>query len=140
MKKVLSISLLILVVCPSLIIAGDPLEYQLAVIDSGGYVSKSDIKVARFRSLLSQLSNKFVENKQQISDMTVAAQNRLRDCGVKESLLNMMEGMNKLFFQRNSGLKYAEYIAAYITCRRQGMSHSETIDGLQGILESFGVQ
>ena len=35
---------------------GDTLEYKLAVIDAGGYVSKGHVSVARFRSLLNQLS------------------------------------------------------------------------------------
>jgi len=44
--------------------ASEPLEYQLATINAAGYVSKDHITVARFRSLLNQLSVTFVEDKQ----------------------------------------------------------------------------
>lgn len=62
----------------------ESLEYKLAVINAGRYVSQDHITVARFRSLLQQLSNTFIENKPQISDMTVKAQELLRKEGIEE--------------------------------------------------------
>ena len=78
--------------------ADDSIEYKLAVVDSEGYVKKNDIKVARFRSLLKQLSDTCVENKKKIADMTVTAQMELKKLGIKESMLNMMEGMNNVLY------------------------------------------
>ena len=78
--------------------AGDSLEYQLATINAAGYVSRDDITVARFRSLLDQLSTTYIENKQQIADMSVKAQQLLKKEGVKESLLNIM-GRDEPTFQ-----------------------------------------
>jgi len=91
------------------------IEYKLAVIDAGGFVPKDDLTVARFRSLLNQLSRTYVENKQQIADMTVTAQKLLRKDGVDESLLNIMEGLNQLFSKPLGNQKYAEYAVAYVT-------------------------
>ena len=54
-------------------------------------MGKNDIFVARFCSLLRQLSVKYVKNRQQITDMTVKAQQMLRDEGVREKMLNLME-------------------------------------------------
>ena len=120
--------------------ASESLEYKLATINAGGYVSKNDIAVARFRSLLNQLSATFVEDKQQIADMSVTAQNLLKKEGVQESLMNIMEGMNRLFPRKIGNQKYAEYAAAYVTLRTKGQSHSEAIRGLQAILRGLGAQ
>jgi len=114
------------------------IEYQLAVIDAKGYVSKDHISVARFRSLLRQLSNTYVENRQQIADMTVKAQEILKkDEGIKESLLNIMEGMNQIFYKKIENQNYAEYIASYMALRTKGQSHLEAINGLKAIIETI---
>jgi len=118
---------------------GESIEYQLAVINAGGVVPKDDITVARFRSLLKQLDDTFVEDKQQIADMAVKARKLLKDEGIDEKLLNIMEGMNKLFSKPIENQKYAEYSAAYVLLRQKGMSHAEAFDGLKGILESMGI-
>jgi len=120
--------------------ADDSLAYKLATIDSTGYVSKDHVTVARFRSLLNQLSAKFVEDEQQIADMTAKARQMLRADGIEESLLNMMEGMNQLFIRTIENQQYAEYIAAYITLRSKGESHADAISGLQGILRAVGAR
>ncbi len=120
--------------------ASESLEYQLATINASGYVSKDHITVARFRSLLNQLSVTFVEDKQQIADMSVSAQNLLKKEGIQESLINIMEGMNQLFSIKIENQKYAEYTAAYVTLRGQGQSHAVAIDGLQEFFRAFGVR
>ena len=82
------VMLSLLSVLPSLH-ANESLEYKLATINAGGYVSKEHITVARFRSLLDQLSATFVEDKQQIADMSVTAQNLLKRDGIQESLITL---------------------------------------------------
>lgn len=119
--------------------ASESLEYQLATINAGGYVSRDHITVARFRSLLDQLSSTYIENKQQIADMSVKAQQLLKKDGVEENLLKIMEGLNQLFASRIENQKYAEYAAVYVTLRSKGQSHSEAIRGLQAILRGLGV-
>jgi hypothetical protein len=119
--------------------ATESLEYKLATINARGYVSKNHITVGRFRSLLAQLSSTYVENKQQIADMSVTAQEMLEKDGIEESLLNIMEGLNQLFATRIENQKYAEYAAAYVTLRSKGQSHSQAISGLKAILEGLGV-
>jgi hypothetical protein len=119
--------------------AGESIEYKLACINAGRQVRQDDITIARFRSLLRQLSSTFVENQQQIADMSVKGQQMLKQDGIAESLLNIMEGMNQLFSSKIENQKYAEYISAYLTLRDKGQSHSEAIKGLQGILRAMGI-
>lgn len=111
--------------------ANDTLEYQLATINSGSYVPKDHVTVARFRSLLEQLSETFVENRQQIADMSVTARQLLKKNGIEESLINIMEGLNTIFSIRVDNQKYSEYAAAYVTLRDKGQSHSEAVRGSQ---------
>lgn len=112
-----------------------PIEHQLATINAGGYVSKDHISIARFCSLLNQLSSTYIDDKQPIADMSVKAKEILRENGIEESLLNIMEGMNQIFSRKIGNQKYAEYIAAYIALRVKGQSHTEAIRGLQAILQ-----
>lgn len=117
----------------------ESIEYMLATIEKG-YVSRDDPIIARFRSLLKQLDAKFVENKTQIADMSVGAQKLLKeDEGIKESLLNIMEGMNRLFSSESTKLKYPEYLSAYMILRSKGQSHYEAIAGLKALLQSLGI-
>jgi len=114
------------------------IEYKLATIDKG-YVSEDDITITRFRSLLQQLDAKYADNKQGIADSTVMAQKLLREEGIEESLLNIMEGMNQLFSSESVNLEYTEYATAYVVLREKGQSHRDAIVGLRGILQAFGI-
>jgi len=120
--------------------ADESIEHKLASIDAKFQVPKNHITIGRFRSLLRQLSNTFVESKQEISDMTVIGQNLLRKEGIKESLLNIMEGMNQLFSTPSQNQKYSEYISAYVVLRAEGQTHSDAILDLKAVLQTFGVQ
>jgi hypothetical protein len=111
------------------------IEYQLAVVDAGGYVPDNDISVARFRSLLEQLSQAYGGSDQQIADQTVKAQELLKNRGVKESLLNIMTGMNKLFPIAKHNQHYAEVLALYIGLRDKGESNEDAVKDLQDLVQ-----
>lgn len=113
------------------------LAYKLGTIEKG-YVSKDDLIVKRFDNLLDQLSDKYVEDRQQVSDMTVKAKQILEDKGIDQSMIDIMEGMNLIFSGDIGGnQKYAEYVAAYITLREKGQSHDKAIRGLKGIVDTL---
>jgi hypothetical protein len=109
-----------------------PMEKKLADLNAGHTVDDNDITVARFRSLLDQLSQRFPEARDKIGDMTFKTQELLKKDGISESLLRIMEGLNQASKSSQSkGRKYAEYATAYTMLRNQGLSHEETIDGLE---------
>jgi len=110
------------------------IEYMLATINAGGYVSEDHITVARFRSLLQQLSATYRESPQQIADMSVAAHKILKDNGIDEKLINMMEAMNLLFPRKIENLEYAEYVSAYTALRQKGYTHEQAVDGLRELM------
>jgi hypothetical protein len=112
----------------------DPPERQLANIDAKQRVADDDITIARFRSLLDQLSEAFSMRKQDIADKTVVIQQLLRKEGVEEKMLNMMEGINRIFPGRAGDWKYDTILAYYATFRVKGRSHSEAIEGIVAVV------
>lgn len=119
-------------------IASESIEYKLATLNAKSYVAKDHITVARFRSLLNQLSATYIESSQEIADMSVIAQQQMRKDGIDESLLNIMEGMNQLFIVKVANQKYAEYAAAYATLRSSGQSHAQALNGIKALLRRLG--
>jgi hypothetical protein len=125
-------------ITPSTQTKSESLEYKLASIEKG-YVSRDDIIIARFRSLLQQLDSTYIESKQQIADKTLKTQELLKDRGIKENLLNIMEGMNRLFSTSAGSRSYAEDLGRYIFLRNKGQSHNEAIEGLRALLQSTDI-
>ena len=106
-----------------------PIEYQLALVDAGGL--PDDVTVNRFRSLLGQLDDKYAGGAQQIADRTVVAQKLLKQKGVSESLLNIMEGLNQILPDGVHDQQYDGMLAMYITMRDKGSSHAEAVESLR---------
>jgi hypothetical protein len=100
----------------------------LAIIDG----DSTDLKIARFRSLLVQLSDKVGASQQQISDTTVKAREELTKRGVQESLLNIMEGLNQIISQKLKPELYPTCVTTYISLRTEGQSHRQAVATLQG--------
>lgn len=114
-----------------------PLEHKLAIIDKG-YVTRDDIAVTRFKTLLDQLSSKYNETRQRISDVTVKGQSLLRDkYGIEESLLNIMEDMNQVLITKVDP-SYPLYATAYVHLRKTGISRQQAIIGIESFIKSIG--
>lgn len=96
-----------------------PLEYQLAVINAGGFVSESDITVKRFKFLLDDLQKKTGYTRQQIADLNTYAVDTLRDkYGRKANLLDFMEQSVRPLSAAK--VEYKEIIAAMIVLMGRG--------------------
>jgi hypothetical protein len=108
---------------------------MLAVIDGQ---PGDELMMNRFRSLLGQLDARYIETSQQIGDMTVKAQQMLRDQGVAVRLLDVMEGMNRIPSLGVSNQRYAEYVAMYVVLRQEGQSHEEGIGALSELTNALG--
>jgi hypothetical protein len=123
---------------PTNIIKREPLEYRLAVISTGGNVRENDDIIARFHSLLDELSQNYVEDSQQIANMSVIVRDQIKANGIDESLLNIMEGINQLLWPQDSTKKrYSECVFAYVGLRKKGLSHMEAIEKLQATVSGY---
>jgi len=114
----------------------ESMEYMLASIDAGHYILRDDVSIEKFRTLLKQLDEKFVEDETQIGDISVSTKFQLRDVGIQESLLNIMEGMNQLFSDTQEDIKYAEYTTLYLGLRKKEYLHDNAIKGLKLLFQN----
>jgi len=112
----------------------ESMEYMLACIDAGCYLPRDDDSIEKFRTLLQQLDVKFIEDETQIGDMSASTKFLLRDDGIQESILNIMEGMDQLFSGKPEDMKYAECTSLYIGMRKKEYSHENAIKGIKMLL------
>ena len=90
------------------------LEHKLADLNAGYYAEKNDPSIARFRYLLITIEAKTPNTQQQIADMTVWAQNDLKESyGKNVKLLELMEAANDSI-PTGVKMKYQEILAALI--------------------------
>ncbi len=122
------------------------LGFKLAVLESdsytlGKYPSESDQIVKRYNSLLTQLNDKYVEDSEQIADITVRARKILRDNGVEEKMVVLMEGMNLVFNldQDSLNLRYLEVATIYVAGRKKGLDSKKSIEGISEFLRLAGI-
>jgi hypothetical protein len=90
--------------------------------------------------LLDNLDPKFVEDRKAIADLTVKAQQLLKENAINEPLDRIMEGVNTAMYAKVANQNYAEYAAAYLTLRQQGQSHDAAVNGLKALIQSLGVK
>ncbi|MGA1870701.1 MAG: hypothetical protein ACMUJM_19375 [bacterium] len=120
------------------VIKGETLEYKLALLNGCGSVQENDMEIGHFRNLLDQLSQNYMEDRQQIANMSVVARQTMKKSGIEVSLVNIMEGLNSLFFPQNiKSPRYAHYVLAYANWRKEGFSHQETVEKLQAMISGY---
>lgn len=97
----------------------ESLECQLASIHVGYTVDESHAGVLRSRLLLNQIRSKVRNTHQEIADMTVKAQQLLRQQGHRMALLDVMECLNRSIPASASSLHlhFADVAAAYVTLK-----------------------
>jgi len=113
--------------------AAQPIEVKLAYWDG---VVGDEVKIARYRSLLSQLSGIYVDSPQGIYETIYVSQQLLKKDGIKESNLNIMVALNRIFAVKVPNQKIDPIAGAYITLRDQGMSNEQAIASLSALASS----
>lgn len=104
-------------------------EYQLAAIEEGTTTPR-ELTVNRMRSLLQQLDRQCPQNKKEIVDITLSAQRVLRDHGIDQPCLPILEGMNRMVPSGWKDWPYDENLAQYVALREQGYAHEESMNDL----------
>jgi hypothetical protein len=139
MKTTFLFTLLTLCACFSNLSA-QSIGYKLAVIEKNGYVSENDLLVKRFNNIVNQLDIKYIENKEQIGDMTVSGRNQLIEMGIKEQMINVMEGICRLTDLYTKKKQYSDNVSCYLILRSKGFSHDEALKKLQDLLNSMSME
>ncbi len=92
----------------------DP-EYQLAVIDAGGFVPLDDPSIGTYAGLLDSLDVKCSEERSLIGDQAVRATQLLAEEGIAVSALEALQGIDESIPEESPGFSCAEVAAAWIT-------------------------
>lgn len=94
----------------------DPsVEYQLAVINEGGYVEEDDPVVDEFKSLVESIDKKVVEGPTEIGDILVTGQEILADkYDIRISLLELTSNLEESLPDDSTNLNFEEIAVAYI--------------------------
>jgi len=94
----------------------DPsVEYQLAVINEGGYVEEDDPVVDEFKTLIDSIDEKVIEEPTEIGDILVTAQEILWDkYKIRISLLEITKNLEQSLPDDVPNLKFEEITVAYI--------------------------
>lgn len=90
-----------------------PIEEKLAVIDD--IYDKNDIKAVRIKTLVNDLSVKYAEPKDTIGEYTYRVKAILRDKGIDDSILTILEQMNKTEKMENT--PYKDAVTMYLLIR-----------------------
>jgi hypothetical protein len=112
---------------------------KLATVSDGKYHTENDAIVKQYNNILNQLSNKYIESKERIGDMTTVTKNELAKDGLSEPLINIMVGINLLSDKYTTNKKYADNVALYIMLRHQGRSHASTLQNMQMLLNAGSI-
>ncbi len=113
----------------SLAMAGlPPTAYQLATLNAHHNIAANDITVARFDSLLKQLSVGYHESQEKIANVSVVLLELMAKDGIKETLLNVMEGMNLAnLYRYGTNYSYIDCCGAYSVLRNAGYTHNDAV-------------
>jgi len=90
-------------------------EYQLAVINEGGYVEEDDQIVKEFKTLVDSIDKKVVEGPTEIGDILVTSQEILVDkYDIRISLLELTRNLEESLPDDSTNLNFEEMAVAYI--------------------------
>jgi hypothetical protein len=111
------------------------LERNLTMLELGYDPGPGSQTERRFDDLLGQLTARCAESREQIAAASWKSHDMLKESGIGENTLAIMEGLNRATAGHIGRIEYNRYAAGYVTLRRLSRSHSEAIDELQ----RFGV-
>lgn len=93
---------------------------------------------ADFRTVLNSLSTKYRETSAEISNMTIRAQQMLREAGNDATLFSIMQGIDAATRQNAGRQRYSEHVAAYLALRNErGQTHDVAVSNLRELLRTL---
>jgi hypothetical protein len=116
-----------------------PIEQQLAYLDSDDipFEKVDRILVNRFKTLLDRMVPRYEESRNEIGNWAVKAQSALESYGIRESLLNILEGMNSIYKGSLGKISFKETATMYVVLRSEGWPHERAVLGCQQLLEGI---
>lgn len=111
--------------------AGDPLEYQVAVIEAGKYVAPTDSSVARAKALLLEVSKIYGISQTQAADIAAKIKSIVQKDGVNLSMLELFDWALIACEAKCTLDQYRDYLSLYASTRLSGaQTHHQAVHGL----------
>ena len=111
------------------------LEYKLAAIDLGDSMAGDNPAVTQYGILLDMIDSSFLEDRKTIADMTVKLKKMLLKDGIKEDLIQILNGFSQVLPKTSEKQEYALYAVTYETLRTNGKNHPQAIRALQAMVQ-----
>ncbi|MCH8066918.1 MAG: hypothetical protein IIC90_14030, partial [Chloroflexi bacterium] len=90
-------------------------EYQLAVVDKGGFVATDDSSIDLYDRALDRAERKCTDNRRRIGDYAVKAQQLLEERGIRASILELINAIDQSIPAEIAPTSCADIVAALVT-------------------------
>jgi hypothetical protein len=107
---------------------------KLATTQSESPISENDPLTKRFDKVLNNLDIKYIENKEQIVEMTITNWVDLRLSGIDDPMFNIMEGIYNLVDLKTQKKSYSDNIKVFRILRKKCSNYLCAINGVQNLL------
>lgn len=138
MKKIIFLLLLICLTLPvnAQLIDGiwKTFGQKLATTQSGSPISENDPLTKRFDNVLKNLDTKYIENKEQITELTITTWVELRLSGIDDPMYNIMEGINGLTDLKTQKKLYHDNIVIFKVLRKECPNYLCAMNSVQNLL------
>lgn len=115
------------------VIANATTAETLSMLETMDFSRPEPLLANRFESLLQQLDTKYNESAEEIAKLTLEARGLLRDKGINESMLAIMEGLNLIITTPKAGIPYSMTATFYVMNRDQGYTHDASLRMIKGV-------
>lgn len=113
-----------------------PVEQKFATVAAGKAVDAADPSVARAKQLIDRAAVSFGAPRMDIADQAFYAFKIARQEGVEASAEQILEAVT-LAHVPGVKMPFAEYSALYLTLRKGGQQHAESMMAMKGIITAL---
>lgn len=113
-----------------------PVEQMFATVAAGKAISADDPAVARAKQLIDRAANSFAISRIDVADQAFYSYKIAAKEGIDASAEQILEAVT-LAHVPGAKMDFAEYCAMYLTLRKAGHPHAETMMGLKGIISAL---
>lgn len=110
-----------------------PVEQQFVTVSAGKAIDAGDPAVARAKQLIDRAATSFDMPRIDVADQAYASYKIARQEGIDASAEQILEAVT-LAHVPGVKMAFAEYSAMYLTIRKGGQHHAESMMGMKGII------
>lgn len=113
-----------------------PPEQQFIVVSVGHYVPPDDAAVLRAKELIDRAAKTYGISRELVADQAYVTYKLGKEENIQVTAIDVLEGAT-LAYVENSGVDFSKSCAMYLTLRRSGMPHAESMMGLKGLITAI---